>query len=115
MPFAFNKSKRLRNKKQFEAIYASGRVMHHAALRIHALPNGLKHHRLGLSVSRRTGNAVRRNRFKRLLREAFRQLQSEGTLGCDLVVTARPHDLLRLEDYRALLDRALHNTLEASP
>jgi len=51
-----------------------------------AVPNGLPHSRLGLSVSKKIGNAVVRNRWKRLIREAFRTSQSVLPGGLDLVV-----------------------------
>jgi ribonuclease P protein component len=64
--------------------------------------------RLGITVTRKVGNAVRRNRIKRLVREWFRARRDE--LGpCDLVVVAKRGTpaLLHLADIAADLDRAL--------
>ena len=51
------------------------------------LPNGLEFTRYGISVSKRVGNAVTRNRVKRLLRENLRQTQIKA--GWDVVFLAR--------------------------
>ena len=51
--------------------------------------NGLEHARIGLSVSRKVGGAVARNRWKRLLREAFRIEHPHLPPGIDLVVIPR--------------------------
>jgi ribonuclease P protein component len=51
--------------------------------------NGLPHPRLGLSVSRKVGKAVVRNRWKRLIREAFRLRREQLPAGVDLVVVPR--------------------------
>ena len=70
--------------------------MHRAGIRasdplfmVIARPNGLEHARLGLAVGvRAAGNAVNRNRIKRLVRESFRR--QTGLPAADLVVNARP-------------------------
>ena len=55
-----------------------------------ACANGRKHARLGVSVGRRAGNAVVRNRWKRRLREIFRTSASLRTAPIDLVITVNP-------------------------
>jgi ribonuclease P protein component len=56
---------------------------------LYGCENDLNRPRLGLTVSRKVGNAVQRNRWKRVLREAFRRHKSELPQGLDLVATPR--------------------------
>lgn len=56
---------------------------------MYALPNGLTFSRLGLSVSKKIGIAVVRNRIKRRLREAFRRLLPDRPLHYDFIIVAR--------------------------
>ena len=58
-------------------------------LLVYGLPNELPHSRLGLSVSRKVGNAVKRVRWKRLIREAFRRNRDEIPRKLDLIVIPR--------------------------
>jgi ribonuclease P protein component len=80
---------RLRRPADFRRAYRLRCTAGNARLLIYGCPNGLPYPRLGLSVGRKVGSAVVRNRWKRLLREAFRFSRPELPPGIDLVVIPR--------------------------
>ena len=71
--FSFPKKKRLVSNSQFKAVMARGRRLSNGVLTLYMARNDCEYSRLGVSVGKSRGNAVVRNRFKRLMREAFRQ------------------------------------------
>lgn len=99
----FSAASRLTKDREYQAAYARKLVRSRGPLAFHACANNLPHARLGLSVGRRVGSAVARNRIKRLLREAFRLALAELPGGLDLVINVRPHKPLALNEYQALI------------
>ena len=75
--FAFSKVSRLRLKKDFEDVFASGKKTVTRELVMWNAPGTGTEKKIGLMVSKKLGGAVKRNRLKRLLREAFRLTQDE--------------------------------------
>ena len=73
---------------QYALVYGKGRSWRSNLLVMKTLPNGLTLSRYGLSVSKRVGKAVTRNRVKRVLREVLRSESLES--GWDIIFIARP-------------------------
>lgn len=101
--FTFPQSRRLKNTAQFDHVYGRKRSAADGVLIVYACENELGHPRLGCSVSKKIGNAVVRNRYKRLFREAFRLLQHDLPQGMDFILIPRPGPEPSQEDVKASL------------
>lgn len=99
------KETRLRSSQDFERIYAQRVRWGDDHLLIFADRNELGVTRIGLSVSKKHGNAVQRNRLKRLIREAFRLSQHDLPRGLDLILIPRQNSGATLQEYRWSLAR----------
>lgn len=84
----FTLADRVRKRSEYRRVYAEGQKISSKSLVLFYLENGLERPRLGMTVTRRTGGAVQRNRTKRLLREWFRECKVELP-ALDLVINAR--------------------------
>ena len=80
---------RIIRSADFRSLYQSGRRCDAGKFVLFARPNELGCHRLGLTVSRKVGNAVVRNRVKRLFREIFRRSSAAIPCHFDFVVNAK--------------------------
>jgi ribonuclease P protein component len=90
MRLTFPQSRRMKTPAEFERCYARKRSASDGVLIVYACENGLAFPRLGCSVSKKVGNAVVRNRYKRLFREAFRLSQHDLPAGVDFILIPRP-------------------------
>jgi len=84
------KSTSLTASPEFERIYRNGSVYRGKLFSVHVLPNTIGKPRLGLSVSKKVGNAVKRNKVRRRLKEVFRSSMERLSGDLDFVISARP-------------------------
>ncbi len=80
---------RLKRRSDFGRVYGKGRSYVTDLIVVYVLPSRSKSTRVGFSVSKKLGKSVVRNRIKRLLREAMRELVPDIAPGFDLVIVAR--------------------------
>mgnify|MGYP000129656742 FL=1 len=86
----FSKKERLRKRKEFQHVFETGKRYGNDQLKIYAVSNADSVSRLGLVVGKKFGNSPKRNRFKRILREAYRLNKRLLGNGADIVVIPRP-------------------------
>ena len=79
----------LKKSQAFKDVYNHRRSVANRLLVLYIKENELGQNRLGVSVSKKVGSAVVRNRVKRLIKENFRQMPVADSVGYDLVVVAR--------------------------
>lgn len=79
----------IRENKQFKRIYSRGRTAVTPALVAYCVKNRGKERNLGITVGKKVGNAVHRNRARRVIREAYRLLEPEVKYGYDMVLVSR--------------------------
>ena len=87
--FFLKKDERLRQRKDFDLAFRYGSRRHTKNFTIILRPNGLQFSRLGVTVSKKVGNAVKRNRVKRYLREYFRLHKHKLPPSHDVVIIAK--------------------------
>ncbi len=79
----------LNQNRDFQTLYRRGISFVTPFVVIYIRPNRFGKHRLGITAGKRVGNAVHRNRAKRLIRQAYRELEAELPPYLDLVIVAR--------------------------
>ena len=84
------RSTSLTGSPKFERVYRKGLVYRGRLFSVHILPNTVGRPRLGLSISKKVGTAVKRNRVRRRLKEVFHSSAVRLPGGLDFVISARP-------------------------
>lgn len=92
---------------EYQHIYNNGKRLHGKGFSLICLSNEREHNRLGISIHRKIRGAVKRNRIKRIVREAFRIHRNSFPQNMDIVFTVRPDFNLKSPDEIQLAVRAL--------
>jgi len=103
----------MKENRDFRRLYAKGKSCVHPALVSYVMKNRVGVTRVGITTSKKTGNAVKRNRSRRLIREAFRSLSERlgPGPGYDIVFVARAKTpFLKCADVTRVMAQQLKTT-----
>ena len=84
----------LKNNNEFLKIYKKGRFQAGKNVVLYVMKNRLSLNRLGITVSKKFGKSVKRNRIKRLIKENYRYYEELIKVGYDIVFVARKNDCM---------------------
>lgn len=79
----------LNRNADFQRLYKQGAFCSLGSALLYAMPNQLPFNRLGITAGKKVGNAVRRNRAKRIIRAAYAAAEPAAPIGLDIVIVAR--------------------------
>lgn len=82
-------TQKMNQNADFQRLYRTGAFCSLGSALLYVRTNGLPYNRLGITAGKKIGNAVARNRAKRIIREAYRAAEPQLPIGLDLVVVAR--------------------------
>ena len=111
----FLKREHLRLRRDFARVLGGKCKAADAVLVVYAARNDLTYSRIGISVSKRLGNSVRRHNVKRRVREAFRKNKTDLPGGLDVVCVARPAAAVAGVDVAASLRKLIVKAARQCP
>ena len=79
----------LNRNQDFQKLYRAGAFCSLGSAFLYALPNKLPYNRFGITAGKKVGNAVKRNRAKRIIRAAYAACEKDMPIGLDIVIIAR--------------------------
>ena len=86
----FTRNERVKRSEEIRNLFKNGkRITIHGA-KLFLLPNNLEKNRIAFALPRNYGNAIKRNRCKRLSREAYRKLKAQLQTGFDMIFLVYP-------------------------
>ncbi|HHT92640.1 MAG TPA: ribonuclease P protein component [Clostridia bacterium] len=79
----------LKTNREFSRVFKKGKYKAGKHIVVYALENGFSYNRVGISISKKVGIAVQRNRVKRLIRESYRLSEDSILTGYDIVILVK--------------------------
>jgi ribonuclease P protein component len=92
MKESLTKQERLKKSKDIQQVFSEGRKTSCPGMRLYWVENGLSWNRIAVTLSKKFGNAVTRNKTKRHIREIYRKLKKNLGRGYDFIVLAFPKE-----------------------
>lgn len=112
--YGFSQKCKIKSSEEFKSVFSFKLKVSNPHLAIYYSPNGLDFNRLGVAVGKINGNAVVRNRIKRLIREVFRLTKNDQPKGMDLIVVPKKGFVFEISELRKSFVKLVINAFQLS-
>ena len=90
----------LKKNFEFRRVFKRGRFYAGKLIVIHTYSNNMDINRIGITIGKKAGNSVKRNRIKRLIKENYRLLETDLKFGYDIIVVYR--NVMPVPDFKTI-------------
>ncbi len=113
--FGYPPEVRIRKRRRYLDVQNGGQRINTTHFIVFVLPGETERTRIGITASRRVGNSVQRNRWKRIVREGYRQIQTDINICVDMVfIIRRGVDFPTLDQVKKEIHQAMGKWVNGS-
>ena len=107
------KTRMIKRRHEFKILFSKGKIFYNKNLTFYYIKNNLNINQLGIAVSKKSGNAVERNKIKRLIRENYKNLEDNLSTGYNILFSVNKKceiEKFNFYDVKKEMEKSLKNS-----
>lgn len=94
----------IKKNYEFKTLFSKGKFFHGEYIHMYILKNNCNFNKIGIAISKKQGKAVKRNRFKRFIREAYKNLEGNFSCGINILIVGNKNMEISEISYKKIFE-----------